>query len=536
MYRVLLFLILLTGCSSPTPSKKCTHFPNRIVCNFETVDNNTFKSNSKYYFENIGTQSEEHPFDGKYSCKIDSNNIYGATIKLPVKAGDILKIRIKRFSPSKSALVLSISGGKHLMSKEGKKVDDNWEELEINTTVYSKVEQPIATIYSYYNKRDANPSYFDNLEIEIFRRDDTISHPRLNNSISITIEPNEFQKIKKSRAKAFETGIIEDKLKFWVPATVNYNGDVFKGKYKIKGDWTEHLETDKWGAKLKLNKPLFEAKKFSIMKPNSRSGLREILFHEVLKEHKILTTNYRLNGIILNGINKGYFAVEEHFSKQYLKSRLLPIGAILKIEEKKLWKDRNENYYSNMFTNESKMNFHLIENIKNYVKSDSINDRKAIQLLEGFRNSSTQLDSVFDIDYLTSFYALANVFGAHHSLIWHNMRFYYNPEKRKLYPIGYDAYSHKNFLIRYGFIGDKPQDSSAGWSSLFLNNSTFLKLYKQKLRKFSSNDFIDNSIKNHQPVLKIALNKIQLENCSYSEDFEFVYKNAKLILNTLDKK
>ena len=115
---------------------------------------------------------------------------------------------------------------------------------------------------------------------------------------------------------------------------MNFKGDTIKGKYRIKGDYTEHLETDKWGAKLTLNNPIFKNKKFSIMKLNSRNGLGEILFHE------ILTTNYRLEDIVINGNSKGYFTIEEHFSKQYLKIRGLPIGPILKIDEKNLWKAR----------------------------------------------------------------------------------------------------------------------------------------------------------------------------------------------------
>lgn len=537
MFKTLFFIILFISCSAPElTQKKCYYFPQKIICNFENEENGSFKNNSKYKIGDFKTQTNEHTFKGGFSLKLDSNNIYGGTIKLNTKPGDILKIKIKRLIKSKSSLVLSISGGKYTSVNKGKKINDKWEELEINSTIYSKEKHPIATIYAYYNKKDLKPSYFDELEIEIFGRDDTILHPKVKNSISLNIKPKDLEKIKVSRNKAFETGIIEDKLKFWVPVIVKFNGDSIKGKYKIKGDWTEHLETDKWGAKLKLNKPLFKTKKFSIIKPSSRSGLREILFHKILKKNNILTTNYRLEGIIMNEINKGYFAIEEHFSKKYLKTRSLPIGPILKIEEKQLWKSRNNNYYSNMYEKESKVNFHLIENIKNYIKTNKNDEKKAINLLNHFRNKSIQLDSIFDINYLTTFYALANVFSAHHCLEWHNMRFYYNPKKRKLYPIGYDAYSHGNYLIRSGFIGDKPGDFTHGWSSLFLNDPMFLKLYRQKLEKFSSFEFINTSIKQHQRVINSSLSKIQKENCSYQEDFQFIYNNANEIITKLNKK
>lgn len=536
MYQVLLFIILFISCSPLDLTEQCFHFPEKIICHFENEDFGTFENNSKYKIGDFTTQTNEHAFKGKFGLKLDSNNIYGGTIKLKAKAGDILKIKIKRLIKSQSSLVLSISGGKYTSVNKGKKINDKWEELEINSTVYSKEKQPILTIYTYYDKRDLKPTYFDELEIEIFGRDDTIKHPTINNSIYLNIKPKDFEKIKSSRNKAFTTGIIENELKFWVPIIVNFNGETIKGKYKIKGDWTEHLETDKWGAKLKLNKAIFKTKKFSIMKPNSRSGLREVLFHEILKENKILTTNYQLEGVIINGTSKGYFAIEEHFSKAYLKKRGLPIGPIVKIEEQELWKARNKSYYSNIFKEESKIDYHLIEDIKNYVKTNKNDEHRAIKLLEDFRNGSSQLDSIFDVNYLTTFYALANIYQAHHSLIWHNMRFYYNPKQGKLYPIGYDNYSHNNFLIRSGYIGDKLEDFRNGWSSLFLKNPIFLKLYKQKLVQFSSKVFIDASIKKHKSIIDSALTKIQKENCSYQEDFKFIYKNANAIHTSLNKK
>jgi hypothetical protein len=533
MYKMLLIILLLIV-RIPDVSAQCFYFPKKINCDFENEFSGTFQNNSEYKIGNSKTQTNEHAFEGKFGLKLDSNNIYGGTIKLKAKAGDILKIKIKRLIKSQSSLVLSISGGTYTSVNKGKKINDKWEELEINSTVYSKQDDPIATIYVFYDKHDKKPAYFDQLEIKVFGRDDTIAHPSINNSISINIQPNDFKKIKESREKAFKTGIIEDKLKFWIPVVVDFKGDTIKGKYRIKGDWTEHLETDKWGAKLKLNSPIFKNKKFSIMKPNSRSGLREILFHEILKDNEILTTNYKLEGVVINGNSKGYFAIEEHFSKRYLKIRGLPIGPILKIDENNLWKARIKNYYSDMWE-KSKIIYYLTEKIQNYVKTNKKDEDRATRLLNNFRKGSSQLDSIFDINYLSTFYALANSYGAHHCLVWHNMRFYYNPETGKLYPIGYDAYSHENYMIRYGYIGDQLEDFKQGWNSLFLNDSIFIKSYKEKLKMFSSKEFIERSIKRHETKLNIALDKINQEDCSYQEDFKFIYKNTSEIRSKLNK-
>lgn len=497
--------------------------------------NDTFSLNSDYLFGNGKTQSDEKSYLGTFGCKLDSNNKYGATINLPVKAGDILNIRVKRSIGSKSSLVLSVDGGRKVSTKTGDKINDEWEELQINTTVYSEIESTIAKIYLNYNEKDNTAAYFDQLEIEVLGRDDTVSHPFIENSVSIIIPEVELNKIKEARKKAFKTGIIVDSLKFWVPITVSYNGKSIKGKYKIKGDWTEHVETDKWGAKLSLKSPIFDSKKFSIMKPESRSGLREILFHEVLKDHNILTTNYFLNGVIINDINKGYFAFEEHFTAMYLENRNLPKGPILKIDEKLLWANRSENYLFGMYQSESKVTYYKLEKIKNYVKSHKIDEANAEYLLDQFRNGSGQLDSIFDMEYTSTFFALANAFAAKHCLIWHNMRFYYNPTTKKLYPIGYDAYSHGGYLFRGNYTGSTPDEYLSGWSSLFLNNKTFSELYLKKLAEFSTADFITKALKKHEDILYSSLMKIKKEQCSYDEDFKFLYKNVKSIQNHLEK-
>ncbi|MEZ4847156.1 MAG: hypothetical protein R3B93_00695 [Bacteroidia bacterium] len=61
-------------------------------------------------------------------------------------------------------------------------------------------------------------------------------------------------------------------------------------------------------------------------------------------------------------------------------------------------------------------------------------------LLDQFKFGTKTVSEVFDIDRLAKFYALVDLTRAYHSLIWHNMRFYYNPVTSKLEPIGFDGF------------------------------------------------------------------------------------------------
>ena len=140
MYKVLLIIILFVSCIPLDLAEQCFHFPEKIICHFENEDYGTFKNNSKYKIGDFTTQTNKHAFKGKFGLKLDSNNIYGGTIKLQAKAGDILRIKIKRLIKSQSSLVLSISGGKYTSVNKGKKINDKWEELEINS-LNSKLDE-----------------------------------------------------------------------------------------------------------------------------------------------------------------------------------------------------------------------------------------------------------------------------------------------------------------------------------------------------------------------------------------------------------
>lgn len=525
MFRLLCIAIFLASCqNSEMQERICYEVPKRILCDFENTVENKFKSNSDYKFGNSATQSNENKFKGKFSCRLDSSRIYGATLKLNVKPGDRFEIKVKRSANSFSSIIMSISGGNFISRKKGNRINDDWDEICLKTTVYSTEERPTAKIYLLYNKKDKLPVFFDDLEINFFGRDDTVKHPYISDSYIINMTPKDLALIKNARKTAFKTGIINDSLKFWVPIDISYNGKKQKAKFKIKGDWTEHLETDKWGAKIKVKSEIFGHKKFSIMKPSSRSGIREILYHEVLKEFNMLTTDCFLKGVKINGVNKGFFLVEEHFSENFLEKRSLEKTAILKIDEQKMWSHRDQNYYNNMFKDEGSKHYFKHEKIKNYIKC---NGNRAEKLLHGFRTDSLPLDSVFELDYLTTFFAIANIFSAQHSLIWHNMRFYYDKQNKKLYPIAYDGYSHDNHLIRNSYIGLEKEDYLEGWNNLFLQNKLFLKMYYAKLNKYSNTKFINSVLQKHKETISSSLEKITKEQCDYKENFDFIFKNIK---------
>lgn len=532
----LLFCTVLVACSKSDLSKKsiCYQYPTEIVCDFENVNSSGFTTSNEYIFKNKNTQTQLHSFSGKFGFKVNTQNKYGATIKIKVEPGDILDVSIKRYkNGSNSPLIIAIDEGKFHSIHNTASFDENWDILQKRIPVFTKLDSSQATIFTTFNSKDTVPGYFDDFKISIFRRNDTIPHPIYTNQVDLSISKHDLEKINRSRKLAFKAGIINDSLKKWHPVQWNINNEEINGFVKIKGDWTEHLETDKWGLKLKLKDKFYGSKRFSLMKPNSRSGIREYLFHKVLIEHKILTTNYSFMGVSINKTNKGLFALEEHFEKAYLKKRKLPLGPIFKINESHLWKGREKAFYTNIYEEEGGKDYHQKSKLKNYIKcndSISINGRN---LLNSFRNGQIPVREAFDLEYISKYFAIANILSAHHALIWHNSRFYYNPTTKKLYPIAYDGYSHDNYLIRDGFIGDSSNQPSSKWLNLFLNDKEFQIQFKQDLSFFSTEKYIDSLINGQQDDLNDKIKLIQREECVYTENFEYIIKNAAVIRQRL---
>lgn len=531
-----LFIVLFIGCSqsSEVSPSFCKQFNQEIFCDFENVTKKGFQSNSEFIFKNEKSQSDEHSFSGKFGFKVDSTQKYGATLQFPVEPGDIIKVSIKRFkNGSKSSLIIAIKEGRFTSINKATSINDQWELIEKKITVISKIDSSKATIYTVFNKNDSVPGYFDDFEISILKRNDTVLHPSFQKQLQLTISPKAINQIKSSRKKAFKAGIINDSLKVWHPIQLNYLDKIVVGKIRIKGDWTEHLETDKWGIKLKLKKKINGFKKFSLVKPDSRSGIREYLLHKTLEKENILTPNYSFIGLSINNTNKGLFGIEEHFTKSFLKDRDLPIGPIFKIGEADLWEGREKDFYNNIYAAESDKLYHQTGEISSYVKCNDSIFKKGKEKLDLFRKGKIGVEEAFDIDYLAKYYAIINVLSAHHSLIWHNSRFYYNPNNNKLYPIAYDGYSHGNHLIRNGFVGDNSGALSSHWLNLFIKDVAFLNAYKEQLKKYVSREFISSILNEYKNDLEQNIQLIQKEDCNYSENFDYIRKNAKTIRERL---
>lgn len=184
-------------------------------------------------------------------------------------------------------------------------------------------------------------------------------------------------------------------------------------------------------------------KTFSIQHPQTRNYLHEWFVHQIFEKENLLSTKYDFLTVKINGINKGAYAIEEHFDKQLLESRNRREGPIVKMDESGFWETqlipsyiKNTGirlpYYEASYINVFKKK----RTLKNKILKQQF--LEASKLLTLYKNKFKHPEQIFDIKGLAKFYAIHEISNSYHGLDWHNRRFYFNPITEKLEHIGYD--------------------------------------------------------------------------------------------------
>ena len=401
------------------------------------------------------------------------------------------------------------------------------------------------------------------------------------NRISVDIKFKDYQKLEYDRKVALSI----DKLisNEYVPATINYNNRTYKVKLRLKGDHTDHLIGDKWSFRIKVKNDdtIFGMKQFSLHHPRTRNYIYEWLFHKILKREQVISLRYDFINVTVNGDNLGIYAIEEHFEKRLIENNRRKNGPIIRFNENLMWDEvlQFETKYSDV--QQPGYGNYLSSNIDAFQTNVLLRDTtlynnylKAISLLESFRQGELNTSDVFDLDLLSTFFAITDLFGAEHGSRWHNTRFYFNPITSRLEPIGFDAndgftgIKEINNLIgiaanNFNKDNDWNDCGSDGDCTIIDNNNSqnngrfdlgegfsyllfyykrifedqeFYKQYVKKLEKFSNQNYLDSFFTEVQPELKMKLNIIYKEWPQFKFDKNILYKNQSYIRDILNPK
>ncbi len=459
-------------------------------------------------FSNARTISSEQAKSGEHSSKIDSQNPYGMSLKIPDPQGGYRYNATiwRKGGGSTSGLVVKADADHqdqfYAQQNRGTMEENGWEKISTTLTIPNDVHLKEIIIFPYYFGHTGE-AYFDDLSVRIIPLENTAGHdvPKLH----LYLDDKALVKISKKRNEAISKGILVSGDDDWVKGKLTYEGDKKTDvKVRLKGDWTDHLKGDYWSYRIKMpsDKSWRRMMTFSLQDPKTRDYLKEWFYHKVLEHEDVLTPRYDFVEFSQNNQSPVYYVYEEHFEKQLVENKKRREGVILKYDEDAMWQKRmRANGDPGGEIAEVSLNAASIVAFRQgktlgtpHLKSQFEHGRN---LLHGFRHRKISVSQVFDVEKLAKFMAITDILDATHAFVWHNQRFYYNPLIKKLEPIGYDGYTGEGFKLYWNlFFGEyKSSPKSNQWNEYYqqiYRDSIFNSYYLPMMIKYSDKDFLEN--------------------------------------------
>ena len=317
-------------------------------------------------------------------------------------------------------------------------------------------------------------------------------------TLKIDIPFKDKKKLEEERNNALITNYTQSFS--YVSCELIEDGKKIPSKIRLKGDGIEHLKGDKpsYRIKCKGENTIWGLKKFSIHHPARRNFINEWLFHKALKKEDFIGLRYFFAKIIINGEDLGIYAIEEHFDTQLLENNKRRDGLIIRFDEKWIWESNNDfltfpvdKEYRSGYGDSNALqvtSFNMAKLSKDSIKIQYLIDAK--NLIEKLRNEEIAISEAFDKFKLAKYFALVDLFGAFHTTLINNIRFYYNPLTMKLEPIGFDANieDFDSYFLTFMFQSEKRHFDYLN----FFKDKSFYKAYLMELNDYANSNFIEN--------------------------------------------
>jgi hypothetical protein len=158
---------------------------------------------------------------------------------------------------------------------------------------------------------------------------------------------------------------------------------------------------------------------------------------------------------------------------------------------------------------------------------------KGQQLMFDYMHGNKPLKEIFDLNLLAKYYTIVDLTRGYHGVFWHNQRFYYNPNSKKLEPVGFDGYDDTGYDgLRTPFIGFNLaldiDENELLFSNIF-KDFEFVELYMKYLKKFCEKEYLDRFISSIENDLNNRKECVQNFEKDYKFNCDYIYSNSKKI-------
>ena len=518
---------------------------NLVSCNHEPKSS-VFSDDVKVLFEKktevdsklLGLKhwvSDEEKFNDHLTIKLNSKHRYGLRLILNNLVPDAF-IRITVWKKGNYDGNLALTNDDLSFYKYSRTIlehgDNGWNKIILEAFIPPTYDgEEIKTFVM--NDSETDDVFFSDLTATVYNKK---PYPIYENkkAIELLIDKNDISYINKKRKKSFLQGVITKKTKKEFDAIAIIDGVEFPVIIRIKGDWLDHIQGNKWSFRIKMKEGSFRGmKEFSIQQPGTRGFLNEYVLHKLFENEDVLTTRYGFIPVKINGSSLGIYAYEEHFEKGLVESRSRREGPIMKFNESAMWIVSQSNLkkkkdYISAPTVESSIITPFKK--KKTMRSETLKQQFLIgqNLLNQYRYDDNPVSDLFKVDLFAKFYAIKDIGRSWHPGRWHNERFYYDPLASKLEIIAFDCYTEKNlnnantWLDPNLILAKKSYDYDGYLGVSPFNDPFFLESYLNNMKNYLFTDKLLQVIIENQSEIKKYEEWIRREYSFYHYNYDFI--------------
>jgi hypothetical protein len=382
------------------------------------------------------------------------------------------------------------------------------------------------TVKSYFIDTGDGSNYFLNYIRGKFARPERVY---------IDIKHEDYQTLLYWRGLAIKNKTLHGVDHDYVNARIRHKDDTIPVKIRLKGGVSEqHMVGRKWSMRVKVrgDKTFFGMKKFVLMEPKRQCRLLAWVLYQVMKEEGLISKRYKFVEVIINGENKGIYAMEEHFGKIMIEANQRREGPIIRLSEDPLWLEgaafKSDPWLDGYYLS---VDIDAIGLGKNEVLSRQF--EKARNLFDAFRHGDLPTKEVFDIDKLAKWMAVSNVMGAWHGVEVLTMKFYYNPITSKLEPIPHDHYNEVYAYIEERLFSLHHMSRYKFFAQIF-SDLVFMEKYLQSLERVSRKSYFDDILNTLSEEMEENLHILYKDDFNYKSPKYQLYKSQEYIRGILN--
>ncbi len=521
---------------------------NIIHCDAEKVYKKSFLSNGSL-FSSGNTQSNEFAHQGQFSSKLSKSDEpqYGIGYELKnLEAGSIYEasIWVKKQKTTAATLVFAgLENSKfYKASNELGEVENGFEKISMTVQIPKPMAGKTAKVYVYSDGK--SKVYCDDLMIQKLdslpkQFTTTFDPPHL----QLDIKEKNYQKLQAKIKEAQNAGVLISKEDDWVNANLIDEENIIPVKVRLKGDWLDHLQGDKWSFRIKGKgvNTWNRMTTFSVHTPAARYYALEWLVHQFWEREDVLTTRYDFINLSVNGKHLGTYAYEEHFEKQLLEYRKRREGPIIRFSENALWDVRSRQINTGVggkkiHSEEAAPSSAPIKPFKaGKIQASEVLSQQykiAQNLLYQYQEGLKLAEEIFDMEQMAKYTAIIDLFGAHHGLVWHNQRFYYNPVTSLLEPIGFDGFATQPWAEPL-VLGKEQLESSGPFKNgplrRLYNNEIFIEKYMQFLNQYTDEDYLNTFFNETSDAMQARVDFLKEEFPNFKYDQNRILNRANQI-------